>query len=343
MSGSGPQNASIRGDGFRFYRWDDGVNEPVDVLSVTSIRKLCGEPFNLVNWQMANLLDVVMGTVKRTKVGPRGGISEVRVVDEFPGEFARRLAASEGAQAKLDELRKWVREQADEPRNIAALRGTIVHAAIEKNIKWDRIERPYVESEFADLSERDKKRAKQGVLDEDILFIQNCVRQYWDMRQTKPFVIIAREPQVWNLTAGYAGSADALIWMLPEGHDGSGIPKAHEITLDVIKKVGGHVAIGDWKTSKDVYTDHVVQIHAYMAGEFVGSDGIKDERLTDILQSSTTGAAIHIRPNAWEVDEFDFREDVLYAFLGSCAFARFLAKYPQPTELFSRQTKGSAA
>lgn len=339
----GPQNASINGDGFRFYRWQPlDESEPTDVLSVTSIRKLCGEQFTLVNWQLANIIDVAMSTVKRTVIGPRGGIKEVRVADEFPGEFARRLAESDGEQGKLDGLRKWLREQADHPRNVAAIRGTMVHAAIENNVQWDRIERPYVESEFAKLSERDRKRAKDGVQEEDIDFVRAAVRQYWDMRTKVPFVIIAREPQIWNLEAGYAGSADALLWVLPEGIDPKSVPKARDITWKTIQSIGGYTVLGDWKTSKGVYTDHVIQVHAYMGGEFIGSDGIVDHRLTEILTGTMKGALIHIRPDKWDVSYVDFRDDVMYAFLGSCAFARFLGRYPDPKTLFTHQVSGTA-
>ena len=69
--------------------------------------------------------------------------------------------------------------------------------------------------------------------------------QYEDMRANVPFVIIAREPQVFNLTLGYGGSADTIIWFL--GHFEGGefvplpdvgdimraMPRAHLITLAV--------------------------------------------------------------------------------------------------------------
>jgi hypothetical protein len=339
---SDPKNSSIQGDGFRFYRWEpiDG-SEPTDVLSVTSIRKLCGEPYNLVNWQLANLTDVALGTMKRTVIGPRGGVKEVRQVWEYPCEFAQRYDDTGGEQSQVDSLRKWLREQADAPRNIAAIRGTMVHRAIENNIAWDRIERPYVESVFAEMSQRDRAKMKSGISDEDVHFVRNGMRQYWDMRKHVPFIIIAREPQVFNLTAGYAGSADALGWLLPEGLEGD-LPKAKDITLKLIKEIGGETCVLDWKTSTDVYTDHVTQTTAYMSGEFIGQDGIVDHRLTEILRDTKVGGLVHIRPNKWGVHLFDFEQDVLRAFLGACAFARFLAKYPSPKPIFTREFSGEA-
>jgi hypothetical protein len=346
MSSGGPQNAQLNGEGFRFYRWTDAVSgETHDLLSVTSIRKLCGEQYGLVNWQLGNIIDTVMGTVQRPAIGKRGKPLKngyIYVAEQFPSPFVEQYLASDGSQPKLTELRKWVRETADEPRNIAARRGTIVHAAIEKNIAAKRVNRDWVEAEFLNLSSKDRARAKAGVQDEDVTFVHDAVANYWDMRAKVPFVIIAREPQVFNLSMGYGGSADALCWFLPPDYDGSPLPKAHELTLPLIQSIGGYIAVGDWKTSKGVYTDQVVQVHAYGAGEFVGEDGIVNHRLTDIVQASQRGVLFHIRPDKWNVHTFDFSEPVYRAFSGSVAFARFLAEHPRPESLFIQNYSGTA-
>ncbi len=339
---SNPKNASISGEGFRFYRWDPAEGgEPTDVLSVTSIRRLCGEPYVLVRWQIGNVIDTILGTQKQTTIGPRGGVTEKRQVFEFPSEFAKKYDATAGEQGAIDSVRKWLSDTADEPRNIAAIRGTITHEAIEKNVDWTRIEQAYVESAFAGLSNRDKSKVKDGVRFEDVNFVRNSLRQYWDMRANVPMFIIAREVQVFNLTAGYAGSADALAWLLPDGYDGP-MPKAETFTLDMFRALGGELALLDWKTSKGVYTDQVVQAHAYMAAEFVGTNGIIDHRLTELLNATMLGGLVHIRPNSWAVHLFDFNQSVLRAFLGSVAFARFLATYPEPDTLFTANYSGSA-
>lgn len=345
MSG-GPANATVNGDGFRFYRWVDAVTgEQHDLLSVTSIRKLCGEQYSLVNWQLNNLMDTVMGTVKRPAIGKRGGPLKGKFVylpEEYPSEFVERYMAADGRSEPLTELRKWAREQAEQPRNIAAMRGTIVHAAIEKNVQWSRIERPWVEAEFENLSAKDKARAKAGVTDADVEFVRRAVANYWHMRHEVPFVIIAREPQVFNLSMGYGGSADALCWFLPKGHDGKDLPKSYQLTIKLIESIGGYLAVGDWKTSQGIYTDQVVQVHAYGAGEFVGEDGVVNRRLTDILQATQRGVLFHIRPEKWAAHVFDFSEPVYRAFGGSVAFARFLAEYPRAEKLFIQNYTGSA-
>jgi hypothetical protein len=346
MSG-GPQNATVNGEGFRFYRWEDAVTGEVhDLLSVTSIRKLCGEQYSLVNWQLNNLMDTTMGTVKRPAIGKRGAPLKGKytyVPEEYPSEFVERYLAADGQQSKLDELRKWTRDQADQPRNIAAMRGTMVHAAIEKNVQWSRIERPWVEAEFENLSAKDKARAKAGVTDADVTFVRRGVANYWAMRKERPFVVVAREPQVFNLSMGYGGSADALCWFLPDGFDGwADLPKAHQLTYRIIESIGGYLAVGDWKTSQGIYTDQVVQVHAYGAAEFVGSDGVVNRRLTDILQATQRGVLFHIRPEYWKAHVFDFSEPVYRAFAGSVAFARFLAEYPRAEKLFIENYSGSA-
>lgn len=341
----------MNGDGFRFYRYDPGDGgETVDLLSVTSIRNLCGEGFNLVNWKMANLADAALGTMKRTKIGPRGGVSEIRQVFEFPSEFARKYDATKGDQGQIDLLRKWLREQADEPRNIAAVRGTLVHEAIEKNVQWDRIERPYVESAFAEMSSRDRAKVKRAINDDDVSFVRNGVRQYWDMRATVPMLILAREVRVANLSVGYAGTFDALVWLLGDfSADGTFVhlPEsvvkqvtAERVTVETVAAFGGSLALLDWKTSAGIHTDQVIQAHAYLASEFVVVNGRKDPRLTALLKAAMAGGLVHIRPSGWGLHLFHYEDEVVRAFIGSVAFARLLAKYPKPDGLFKYHMKG---
>ena len=344
----------MNGGEFRFYRYDpeDG-SEPVDLLSVTSIRNLCGEGYQLVNWKMANLADAALGTMKRTVVGPRGGISEKRQVWEYPGEFAVKYAAADGEQAKIDDLRKWLREQADEPRNIAAIRGTMAHEAIEKNVQWDRIERPYVEAAFAALSSRDRKKVKRAVSDEDISFIRNTVRHYEDMRAELPMVLLAREVRVVNLTVGYAGTFDALAWLLGTVEDGAFVPLTsaqtslalsldrNKVTTADIKRIGGTLVLLDWKTAKGIHTDYVIQAHAYLAAEFCVTSK-RDQRLTDLLSDALFGGLVHLRPSGWALHLFPYEDEAVRAFLGSVAFARFLAKYPHPEPIFAATFRGES-
>lgn len=364
MSG-GPKDASIAGNGFRWYEWAEEGKEPIRVLSVTSIRKLCGEPFNLVMWQIANIVNAATGMTKRIKIGPRGGRQETYVSDGWkPGEslppFVKLLSSAE-TQKDLDAARAWLQTAGERPRDTAAIRGTIVHESIELNVATERIDEDYMIAAVDRLSARDRTKVKKlgGITDDDVAFVKACNAQFWDMRLWVPFVILAKEPQVWNLTAGYAGSADVLLWFLGD-FDAAGrftaLPgmtpsvirelqrKADkgQITQALIAETGGHVTLGDWKTAKGVYTDNVVQVTAYLAAEFVGSNGVIDQRLTDILTAAAEAAIIHIRPDGWSVHFVNFETHVLRAFLGSVAFARFLATYQEPTELFTYSVSGAA-
>lgn len=355
-----PKNSVALEGGARAYEWVDAeTGERTLLLSVTSIRRMCGEPASLVSWQLANICDVALNTVKRTVIGPRGGVSEKRVVQNAENEFLAKLIEADGKQAPTDELRRWLRGQADEPRNIAAARGTIVHEAIELGIGSDHVEREYVEAAFKRLSARDRKR-REGVpvADEDVLFVHHGVRQYEDMRAHVPFVILAREVQVWNLTVGYGGTADVFLWFLGQVVDDAFVPfdwatdarvaelqriaDRGQITQEFIEETGGFTGIGDWKTSADLHTDNVVQVIAYSSAEFVGNDGVKDARLTTILQAMMGAAVIHVRPNKWGVYIVEYADKIVGAFLGSVMFARFLAMHPKPTDLFIASIEGSA-
>lgn len=367
-----PRNATVRGDGFRMYQWPGGdselhrlygATEPSDVLSVTSIKTLAGEHYRLVNWKIANVINSAMGVRKHViTTGKRGAplkrpLVTYRADGPFPGEFVTRMLESEGRQGELDDTRAWLRARADEPRDIAAVRGSVVHKMIEYRADMATADEAFVRQMFERQWAEERRKIKPETTGEDIAFATNALRQYWHMRQEVPFVVLAQEPQVWNLTAGYAGSADVFCWFLGTFDEaGNFTPVAGanrseelqrqayrgEITLEEIEDVGGTLALGDWKTSNSVLTSHVIQVTAYLAAEFVGSDGQIDERLTNILRSMHQGAIIHIRPDHASVDFFDFRADVLRGFYGSVAYARFLAYYKEPDALFTHGWRGEA-
>jgi hypothetical protein len=357
---SGPQDAVTDANGFRIYKWVPAPEsipwlrehnlptDPINVMSVTSIRRACGEGFALVNWQIANVLDVATGMEKAVVVGPRGGVSEKRISTDWPPPFIAQLMATNGDEAALMKLRAKWRTQADQPRDRAAVRGTIVHSFIEHNVTEDRIDEDFVTNARDGLDARD--RQKMGVVTpQDVKFINRCVWQYWYMRRVRPFVILAREPQVWNLSIGYSGSADALFWFLPVGTPESEVVEwqrradAGEITMEMIESTGGDVVLGDWKTSKDVHTDHVLQVTAYMSAEYIASKGVIDERLTEMIRDVRRAAIVNIRPNGTGIYFLNWREDALLGFIGSVQMARFLVTFPDPQPLFTESWHGNAA
>jgi hypothetical protein len=262
---------------------------------------------------------------------------------------------SEGHQDRIDALRRWTRERADEPRNIAAVRGTLTHESIEKDVAWDRIERPWVESAFARLSQKDRKKIKDGISDEDVNFIRNSNRHYWDMRSNVPMVILAREVRVVNMNAGFAGTFDALAWVLgyfdddgeftpmePEEQAEARAIKPGRVTVDDVQRIGGTIVLLDWKTSKDIHTDQVVQCHAYLSAEFAVVDDVRDERITRLLVAAAHGGLVHIRPNGWALYVFPFEGEAVDAFMGSVIFARYLANHIEPDGIWSHTFKGQS-
>jgi len=369
-----PANASVNGDGFRMYEWPGatpgadlellqryGATEPRTVLSVTSIRTLAGEPFQLVNWKVGNVVNVAMGQRagdwRDYSKSKRGRLVHGYIKDgPFPGEFMTRLVATRGGENQMDELRRWLRESADEPRDVAAVRGSVVHKMIELNAAPERVTEDAVRARFETQWAEEKRKVKPAVTDEDVFFVVNAMANYHQMRERVPFVTLAQEPQCWNLEAGYAGSLDGLFWFLGQINDeGEFIPipdqdlaewqrkaNAGLVTLADVRRVGGFLAVGDWKTSKGVYTNHVVQVTAYMGATFIGRDGVIDPRLTELLEATSAGVLVHIRPNSWAVDTFLWDEAVYMAFLGSCVFARFLAIHKRPDDLFIKTIRGAA-
>lgn len=353
-----PENASLNASGFRMYEWpggdtplhhEYGATEPTNVISVTAARSVVGIPFQLQAWQINNVVNLATGQ-RRAEWRDFSKSTRGRLVkgykrdSEFPGDFVKRMLDTKGDEDKLREVRAWMKQTADEPRDIAAVRGSVVHKLIEiraplKSLSEDVI-RWYIDQQWV---EEKSRKVTPTVTDEDVDFVGNAMANYWDMRGAVPFVIIAQEPQVWNLKVGYAGSADVLLWFLPPGADQQvWQERANKglVTTEVIAEVGGTLGLGDWKTSPEVYTGHVVQGTAYMAGSFIGRNGIIDDRLSKLLKATMQGLIIKIRPDGWEVDTFEYRDDVSQAFFGEIALARFLLTYEKPTELFTESVSG---
>lgn len=261
---AGPPDAKIGKDGARRYYWPNPDGGEYECLSVTSVRKLLGQPFGLVNWQMGKIIDRAL-------------------TEEFAAKFSQREDSSL--------LRKWLRAATTEERDKAAAKGLDIHGALEMGFTPDQCNdetRPYVAQ----------------------------VRSFLDDTGA---TIVAQEFTCWNLTSGYAGTADVLLQM-PDGQ----------------------MVLGDWKTSKGVHVDHIIQLHAYLAAEFVGQRGIPDESLTEKIRSCGQAGILHLRHDGWTWHEVPFRQDVLAAFLGAVEFAKLVSVHDKPDRLFAGERSGSA-
>ena len=354
-----PENASLNAAGFRMYAWpggatplhvEYGATKPMNVISVTAARSLIGTPWQLQQWQINNVVNLATGQRKAEwrdySKSTRGRkVKGYKKDGPFPGEFVTRMLDTEGDEEKLREVRDWLKITADEPRDIAAVRGSVVHKLIEIRAKLsdlsEEVIRWYIDQQWIE----EKRKVFPAVTDEDVDFVGNAIANYWDMRATVPFVILAQEPQVWNLRVGYAGSADVILWFLPDGEDVAywqGRANERAVSVETIAEVGGWLGLGDWKTSPDVYTGHVVQGTAYLAGQFVGRGDQIDDRISRILKATMRGLIIKIRPDGWEIDTFRYRDDVSQAFFGEIALARFLLVHEHPGALFDQTLNGAA-
>jgi hypothetical protein len=171
------------------------------------------------------------------------------------------------------ETRTWLRAAATEQRDRAGDRGTRIHDAISIDLplaECDSDVRPYV-------------------------------AQWRHFMTTRHVTVVWAERQIWNLTLGYAGTADALL----------GFPD-------------GHTAVVDYKSSSGVYIDHAVQLAGYAMAEFVGENDVRDEVATAQLKNAQHMGVLHLGPTFWEYVEIRATPALLAGFAGSLAFARFL-------------------
>jgi hypothetical protein len=186
------------------------------------------------------------------------------------------------------------------------------------------------------------------VTDEDVDFVGNALANYWDMREAVPFVIIAQEPQVWNLRVGYAGSADVLVWFLPPSREGAArstgrtAPTGRRDQVETIDEVGGYICARGLEDQPGRLHRPRRAGHRLPAGQFIGRGDQIDDRLSRILKATMKGLIIKIRPDGWEIDTFEYREDVSLAFFGEIAIARFLLTHEHPSSLFNETISGQA-
>lgn len=173
----------------------------------------------------------------------------------------------------IREVSKHLRAAATEERDLGAERGTLIHDAIALGLQPGQ----------CDIS------------------IFGYMAQYHDWLQTMKPQILWQERQVWNLTYGYAGTADALL-LLPDGR----------------------VVLTDWKSSKSVYLDHAIQLIAYGMSEFVGENDVIDKAASAWLDKASTLAILHLGEYEWEWIEVRAEPVIFQAFLGSLSFAKFL-------------------
>lgn len=198
-------------------------------------------------------------------------------LDHLP-DIVRRVAQPDGA-AQVKVIRTELRGAATAERDAAAALGTAVH----------------------DAASSGKALTDVGPA------IAPRLRQYQDWLAVSGAEILGSEFQVFNLTVGYAGTADLLVRL----KDGS-------------------IWLVDLKTGKGTYAEFELQVLAYMCGEFVGEDDQINEPLTQLLLQATGGAILHLADDHWEFRALEVGEErlrAIQAFYGLLAFATWMHEH----------------
>lgn len=150
------------------------------------------------------------------------------------------------------------------------------------------------------------------------------VRQHMNWTAGSGVEVLAREVQVWNLEVGYAGTID-LLGRFPDGS-----------VWVVDDKTGGE----DW--DEGLYPEQVLQLVPYLMGEFIGNDGVRDERLTALLHQATGVGILHLLDKGWEFRSLRATEAEWRAFRGLLAFAQWAADNPSIESVTLGRRRGSA-
>jgi hypothetical protein len=194
-------------------------------------------------------------------------------------------------EAQMALVRTQLRSAATSERDDAAARGTSVHAAIAQGL---------------------------GVADVPPEMMHRMAH-YHDWLRVSRAEVVAGEFQCWNLTLGYAGTADMLC-----------------------RFPNGQLWLVDLKTGKGIYGDMALQVHGYAMAEFVGRDDVVDMPLTKALHQLSGVAILHLRDDGWAFNVIRWDWETWQAFQGLLAFARWLRLHDRADEIVVAQRAGRA-
>lgn len=175
--------------------------------------------------------------------------------------------------AQVAVIRHELRGAATAERDRAAARGTAIHDAA----------------------------ASERTLAEVDAAIASAHRQYLDFMAVSRAETLASEFQCWNLTAGYAGTADRLV-----------------------RFPNGQIYLVDFKTGKGLYGEHALQLTAYLMAEFVGENDVVDERLTALLHEAEGIGVLHLSDTGWEFRGLRLDPQAWGAFRGLLTFSLWM-------------------
>lgn len=257
--------------------------QPVTLTVTVGPRNAYTDPesgLRFYRWQDRDLPSVT--SIRRMAGIPHGlhqwSLTKVidRVLDDFP---KIRTLIESGDSGNVKVVRTHLRAGATAERDAAAALGTAVHDAA----------------------------ATGKTLAEVPSAVAPRLRQYLDWMDVSGAEILASEFQCWNLSEGYAGTADLLVRLRD-----------------------GRVWLVDLKTGKGVYGDHALQLVAYLRAEFVGQDDQVDEEATAVLRQAVGTAVLHLSDTGWEFRALRSDIPVWQAFQGLLRFAVWTAQHATP-------------
>jgi len=248
------------------------------------------DPFYRYTWQGRDLpswssLRAMAGLRPQIHAWALGGMADKAV------ELAATLgaAAVTGDQAALAWARDRLWDAAASAQRAPADRGTAIHEA----------------THLGELP-----------ADEDLA---SSVRQYRAWLADTGAEIVASEFTVWNLTAGYAGTADRLV-LFPDGS----------------------IWLADLKTGRSLWGEHALQLMAYAMAEFASSQpDVVDERLTALHHAAKGMAILHLRPDGWEWRAIRPDPAMWRAFRGLLAFADWIHEYDDIDKVTTAIARGA--
>lgn len=189
-----------------------------------------------------------------------------RAIDEWR-DIGAELAKADPAAVQL--VRHRLRKAATDERDAAAALGTAVHDAAAEG------------KALGDVSPE----------------VAPKLRQYLDWLRVSGAEVLASEFQCWNLSIGYAGTAD-LLCRFPDGS----------------------IWVIDLKTGKGIYGEYALQLMAYLMAEFVGEDDDIDPVRSEWLKQARGVAVLHLQADHWEFVSLRADGETWAAFRGLLQF-----------------------
>jgi hypothetical protein len=136
------------------------------------------------------------------------------------------------------------------------------------------------------------------------------LRQYIDFLAVSGAEVVGSEFQCWSPSIGYAGTCDALM-----------------------RFPSGQLHVVDLKTGSGLYAEYALQVMAYAMADFVGTNDVIDQALTDALHAHTGLGVLHLADDGWSYSVIKRDPETWAAFRGLLTFARWMSAHPDAASI----------